>query len=189
MDDAEDRRGEAAKLSRRDLFLAFFKIGLVGFGGVAAWVQRVLVDERGFMSLREFAETQGVASALPGANTVNLSVMLGDRHHGLSGALAALSGLFVAPLAILTMILVFYDRLAELTTAQGALQGAAAATSGLVIANAFRLLRAIGGDRVALLVAAAVFAAVGLFAAPLVAVLICAIPASVAAFALTRAHP
>ena len=188
MTDGSDAETSRAA-TRRDLFLAFFKIGLVGFGGVGAWVQRVLVEERGLMSLREFAELQGVASALPGANTINLSVMLGDRRQGLSGALAALSGLFVAPLSILILILLFYDRFAELPTVQGALHGAAAATTGLVIANAGKLLRALGNERVALAVAAAVFAAVGLLGAPLVIVLAVIIPCAVAAMALARSRP
>jgi Chromate transport protein ChrA len=96
--------------------LAFLKIGVLGFGGVAAWARHVLVVERRFLDGRAFAEDFGLASSLPGANTVNLSVMLGDRFCGVSGAIAALTGLMGAPLVILAAIASLYARFGDLPT-------------------------------------------------------------------------
>jgi chromate transporter len=42
--------------SRTDLFLSFTWLGLQGFGGVLAVVQREIVDRKQWMSLSEFAE-------------------------------------------------------------------------------------------------------------------------------------
>ncbi|WP_244406204.1 chromate transporter [Methylocella silvestris] len=142
--------------------MAFFKIGLYGFGGVAGWVRPILVEERGWLSDREFAELHGAASVIPGANTVNLAVMLGDRFQGPAGSIAALCGLLLAPLAILIALASLFDSFGELPAVKGALSGAAAATAGLVIGNAYKLLRALNGEMLALVVAGATFASVGL---------------------------
>ncbi|WP_395696539.1 chromate transporter [Methylocella sp.] len=182
----ESSAGEAGAPARLQLFMAFFKIGLVGFGGVAAWVRRVLVEERGWLSDRDFAELQGVASVLPGANTVNLAVMLGDRYRGPSGALAAACGLLAAPLACLALVLLAYQGVAQQPAVRGALAGAAAATAGLVIGTGWKLLRALAGERLALGVAAATFAAVGLAHWPLSVALSVVAPLSVGLFAVTR---
>ena len=45
-----------APRSRTDLFLSFTWLGLQGFGGVLAVVQREIVDRKQWMTLSEFAE-------------------------------------------------------------------------------------------------------------------------------------
>ncbi|HEY2816510.1 MAG TPA: chromate transporter, partial [Casimicrobiaceae bacterium] len=47
-------------IARTTLFLAFLKIGLLGFGGVLPWARRVLVEERAWLTDREFAEMIGM---------------------------------------------------------------------------------------------------------------------------------
>ena len=81
-----------APRSRTDLFLSFTWLGLQGFGGVLAVVQREMVDRKQWMTLSEFAEEWALAQTLPGPNVVNLSVMFGAKHFGPTGALAAMSG-------------------------------------------------------------------------------------------------
>jgi len=35
--------------SRLGLFLTFFRIGVLGFGGVGPWARRVIVEDRGWL--------------------------------------------------------------------------------------------------------------------------------------------
>ena len=72
------------------LFWAFSWLALQGFGGVLAVVQRELVEKRHWLTLEEFVEDWAVAQIMPGANVVNLSLIVGDRYFGWKGALAAL---------------------------------------------------------------------------------------------------
>ncbi|WP_036257443.1 chromate transporter [Methylocapsa aurea] len=176
----------ATIVSHRALFTAFFKIGVLGFGGVTGWVRQIVVEERGFLDDREFAELLGVAHVLPGANTVNLATMLGDRYNGASGAAAALLGLLIAPILILIAVVSLYDRFAALPDVQGALGGAAAATAGLMIGNAYKMVRAIRRDAAAILIAGAAFLAAGVLHLPLVATLATLIPASILAVAVVE---
>ncbi|WP_246725560.1 chromate transporter [Beijerinckia sp. L45] len=166
----------ASPVSRLTLFVTFLKIGVLGFGGVAAWVRHVVLVERGWMTEREFAELFGVASTLPGANTINFAAMLGDRYAGLSGAAAALAGLIGAPLVLLVVVATLYAHYAELQDVRGGLAGAAAAAAGLVLGTAFKLLRGLRPDLVMLLVVVGVFAAAALLQAPILVIIGIAIP-------------
>ena len=172
--------------SRAALFAAFFKVGVLGFGGVAPLARHVLVDERGWLDERGFAESFGVASTLPGANTVNLAVMLGDRWRGLGGSLAALAGLLGAPLAILAAAATLYARFGDDPNVQAALGGAAAAAAGLVGGTALRLLRGLDPDLLAVLVATAVCLASAFARLPMLAILAVAVALSLAAAFLRR---
>ncbi len=162
------------------LFAAFFKIGVLGFGGVAAFARHVLVDERRFLTAREFAELFGIATTLPGANTVNMSIMLGDRCRGIPGALAAVTGLLGAPLAILVAVATLYARFGDLGPVRAGVAGAAAAAAGLVLGTSLKLLRDLGFDVATLSTAAAICLASAILKLPMLLILLIAIPGSLA---------
>ena len=86
--------------SVRALFWAFTWLALQGFGGVLAVVQRELVDKKRWLTQEEFIEDWAVAQIMPGANVVNLSLIVGDRYFGWRGALAALAGMLALPMAV-----------------------------------------------------------------------------------------
>ena len=166
------------------LFAAFFKIGVLGFGGVAAFARHVLVEERRFLSRQGFAELFGIASTLPGANTVNLSIMLGDRSRGVPGALAAVSGLMGAPLAILVAVAALYARFGSLGIVKAGLAGAAAAAAGLVLGTSLKLVRDLGPGLVTLGLVVAIGLASAVLKLPMLLILGLAIPAALALAAL-----
>lgn len=168
------------------LFSTFLKIGVLGFGGVSGWVRLVLVEERRYLDDREFAELQGVANILPGANTVNLAVLLGNCHQGVFGALSALTGLLLVPLLIIVALGALTENFVALPDVANALAGAGAATAGLVIANACKMARGVRPNRPAVVVALLTFLALGILHLPLVATMALAVPASLIALTLRR---
>lgn len=121
------------------LFIAFSLLALQGFGGVLAVAQRELVDRRGWLSRAEFIELYSIAQMLPGPNVVNLSLMIGDRYFGWRGALAAITGMLLAPFLIVIALAASYERLAEFPAVAGALRGMGAVAAGLVLATAIKL--------------------------------------------------
>jgi chromate transporter len=160
------------------LFAAFFKIGVLGFGGVAAFARHVLVEERRFLTAQGFAELFGVGSTLPGANTVNLAIILGDRARGVPGALAAVFGLLGAPMAILVGVAALYERFGSLGIVKAGIAGAAAAAAGLVLGTSFKLLRDLGPGVATLGLVIAIAAASALLRLPMLLILAAAIPAA-----------
>ena len=165
-----------------ELFLAFAKMSLAGFGGVLAFARRGIVEERRWMTAEEFNETFALCHFLPGPNIVNLSVVFGARFRGLAGGIAAFAGLVGPPVVIVTVLAALYQRYGEIDALRRILAGVSCAAVGLLIAVVFRMMMPLIKlrDWLGLVVLAAVFVAIGLLRLPLAAVLLVAIPISLA---------
>jgi chromate transporter len=163
------------------MFASFLKMGLLGFGGVLPWARRVIVDERRWLTDREFAELIGLCQVLPGPNVVNLSVIIGARTHGAVGSLIAVSGILLVPVALVLAIATFYASVAHEPLAQNAIAGASAAAAGLILGTALRLVLQSRPPPRGLVVGAAAFLAVGVLQWPQLWVLLVLIVVAVAA--------
>jgi chromate transporter len=158
--------------SLKDLFWSFTLLALQGFGGVLAVVQRVLVEEKKWLTLEEFLEDWAVAQILPGPNVVNLSLMLGDRYFGLRGALVALAGLLAFPMLIVLALAASLAGVSDSPQIQGALRGMGAVAAGLIAATGLKLVGALKqnpmGAGMCYGIAAITFVAIALLRVPLV---------------------
>jgi len=164
-------------------------MSLAGFGGVLVWARRGIVDQHRWMTANEFNETFALCHFLPGPNVVNLSVVFGSRFRGIPGALAAFAGLLGPPVVIVTVLAALYARYGEIDALRRILAGISCAAVGLLISALFRMMMPLieRRDLIGLVILAAVFVAIGLLRLPLPAVLLVAIPLSVAiAFFIRR---
>ena len=171
------------------LFVAFAKISLAGFGGVLVWARRGIVDQHRWMTADEFNETYALCHFLPGPNVVNLSVVFGSRFRGIPGGIAAFAGLLGPPVVIVTILAAVYARFGEIDALRRVLAGVSCAAVGLLLSAVFRMMMPLikRRDLIAMVVMAAVFIAIGVLRLPLPAVLLAAIPLSIAiTFALRR---
>jgi chromate transporter len=164
------------------LFVAFAKMSLAGFGGVLVWARRGIVDQHRWMTADEFNETFALCHFLPGPNVVNLSVVFGSRFRGIPGGVAAFAGLLGPPVVIATIVAALYARYGEIDELRRILAGVSCAAVGLLISAVFRMMMPLikRRDMIGLVILAAVFFAVGLLRLPLPAVLLVAIPVSIA---------
>jgi len=165
-----------------ELFVAFAKMSLAGFGGVLVWARRGIVDQHKWMTADEFNETFALCHFLPGPNIVNLTFVFGSRLRGLPGAIAAFSGLVGPPALIMVVMGALYHRYGEIDALRRILSGVACAAIGLMLAAVFRMMTPLlkRRDVIALLTLAATFVAIGVLRLPLAAVLLAAIPISIA---------
>src|ERR1700737_4307030 len=171
------------------LFVAFAKISLAGFGGVLVWARRGIVDQHHWMTAGAFNETYALCPFLPGPNVVNLSVVYGSRFRGIPGGIAAFAGLLGPPIVIVTILAALYARFGEIDALRRILAGVSCAAVGLLISTVFRMMMPLvkRRDLAGLVMLAAVFIAIGLLRLPLPAVLLVAIPLSIAiTFAIRR---
>jgi chromate transporter len=170
------------------LFVAFAKMSLAGFGGVLVWARRGIVDQHKWMTADEFNETFALCHFLPGPNIVNLTFVFGSRLRGLPGAIAAFSGLVGPPALIMVVMGILYHRYGEIDALRRILSGVACAAIGLMLAAVFRMMTPLirRRDVTALLVMVVVFIAIGITRLPLPAVLLAAIPISIAITYWTR---
>ena len=160
--------------SKTDLFVSFTLLALQGFGGVLAVVQRVLVEEKRWMTREQFVEDWTVAQTMPGPNVVNLSLMTGRRYFGWRGALAGLAGMLAAPMVVVLLLAIAFGGVSQEAWAQGALRGMGAVSAGLIAAVGLKLATALRqnpmGKGACVALALASFAGVGWWRWPLVQV-------------------
>ena len=163
-----------------ELFFAFAKMSLAGFGGVLVWARRAIVEQHRWMTAEEFNETFALCHFLPGPNIVNLSFVFGSRFAGFAGGLAAFAGLIGPPMLIAIVLAALYAHYGELETLRRILAGVACAAVGLLIAVVLRMAMPLFRKRdvAGLLMLAAVFMAIGVFRLPLQVVLLVGIPLS-----------
>ncbi|MGJ4943409.1 chromate transporter [Bradyrhizobium sp. HKCCYLS1011] len=165
------------------LFVAFAKMSLSGFGGVLVFARRAIVEEHRWMMADEFNETFALCHFLPGPNIVNLSLVFGSRFRGIAGGLAAFAGLVGPPMLLVTALAAIYSHFGQVEALRRVLAGVSCAAVGLLVSAVFRMMWPLlkKRDVLGLLVMLTVFVAIGLLRLPLPAVLLIAVPVSLAA--------
>ena len=166
--------------SLAELFVAFAKMSLAGFGGVLVWARRGIVEQHRWMTVDEFNETFALCHFLPGPNIVNLSVVFGSRFGGIAGGLAAFAGLIGPPMLIAMVLAALYARYGEIDALRRILSGISCTAVGLLIAVVLRMMTPLVRKRdvAGILLLMAVFVAIGVLRLPLQVVLLVAVPLS-----------
>jgi chromate transporter len=166
--------------SAAELFFAFSRLALQGFGGVLPVAQRELVERQRWLTKAEFVELLSLGQILPGPNIVNMALMFGDRHLGWRGALASLAGLLVAPLIIVLALTLLARQAAGSAEVAGALRGMGVVAAALILSTAWKVTTTLKTNRMGLawcaLLAAATVVAVGVMRWPMAAVLAALVP-------------
>ena len=157
--------------SKTDLFVTFTLLALQGFGGVLAIAQRVLCEQKRWLSREQFVEILAVGQILPGPNICNVALMIGDRFFGWRGAFAALAGMMAVPAVIVLLITMLYTEFAAVPAVAGALKGMGAVSAGLIVGTALKLTGALRsnpmGIPVCVILGVVMFSAVALLRLPL----------------------
>jgi chromate transporter len=130
--------------SLADLARYFLRLGTLGFGGPIALVgfmQRDLVEERGWFTPAEYRDGLALAQLAPGPLAAQLAMYLGWARGGAGGA--AVVGLaFVLPSFLMVLVLAAaYLRLGGLPWMQGAFYGVGAAVIAIIVRSAVKLTR------------------------------------------------
>src|ERR1043166_238075 len=156
----------ARPASLGELFIAFTLLALQGFGGVLTVSQRMLCDQKRWLSADQYVEVLAMGQMLPGPNVCNLALIVGDRFFGWRGAFVALAGMLAVPLAPVLGLTVVFARFAAERAVAGALKGMGAVTAGMIIGTALRLAQTLQGNAMrvpaCIVIGAVTFVAVGL---------------------------
>jgi chromate transporter len=157
-------------------------MSLAGYGGVLPFARRAIVEQHRWMTADEFNETFALCHFLPGPNIVNLSMVFGARLRGIAGGIAAFAGLLLPPMLVMTILAALYAHFGEIAALRRILAGVSCAAVGLLIATVLRMTMPLlkRRDAAGLVMVLIVLAAIGIARWPLAAVLLLAIPASLA---------
>jgi chromate transporter len=171
-----------------ELFVAFAKMSLAGFGGVLVFARRAIVEQHRWMTAEEFNETFALCHFLPGPNIVNLTMVFGSRFRGIAGGLAAFAGLLGPPTLIMTVLATLYARFGDVDALRRILAGVSCVAVGLLLSVVFRMMMPLfrKRDAVGLIFLLAVFIAIGVARLPLATVLLVAVPISLAVTMVMR---
>ncbi len=150
-----------------DLFTGFFMVGVRGFGGVLPWARRTIVEERKWLTATEFGEVLGLCQFLPGGNIMNVAIAVGARFRGVAGAVAAILGLMVAPVAIVIALGAVYDQYADHPVVRRAFAALAAAASAFVLTASLKIAAPLRGRWLPIGLTCVTFVATAVFRVPL----------------------
>ncbi len=128
------------KPTLKELFLGFLKIGMLGFGGVAAVGRYIIVEERKWLTEEEFATYVGMGQILPGPNYINVSVMIGNKYHGKLGAFVSAFGIYFIPAVIVVILAILYNKFSLIPEIHVLMVGAGITTIGMIIGNGIKML-------------------------------------------------
>lgn len=163
------------------LYRTFFWVGLFSFGGgLSGWLHREIVNSRGWMTDDEFFSGYSLSQVLPGVNSSNLTVYIGQHLRGWRGAVVAFLALLTGPFVVVIAAALAYQYLLQVPGFQAAMAGVAAAAIGMLVRLGLIAARKATTGVVPALVLVAVFTAVGILRWPLIAVVLVAAPVSVA---------
>lgn len=101
------KRDHSSLKTNKDLFLAFFRVGLLGFGGGPAAIplfHREAVTNYKWMTEDEFGDTLALGNTMPGPIATKMAGYIGYRVNGIFGCLIALIA-SVVPTVVLMIIL------------------------------------------------------------------------------------
>src|SRR3954468_6173248 len=103
------------------LYRTFFWVGMFSFGGgLSSWLHREVVDVRGWMTDDQFFSGYSLTHVLPGVNSSNLTVYIGQHLRGWRGGAAALIGLLTGPFVVVIAAASAYEYLLRVPGFQAA---------------------------------------------------------------------
>jgi chromate transporter len=125
-----------------DITLYYLKLGTWGFGGPVAlvsYMQRDLVEKKGWLTEEEYKEGLALAQLAPGPLAAQLGIYIGFVHYGLIGA--TLTGLaFVIPSFIMVVLLgMAYQLYGGIPWMQAVFYGVGASVIGIIALSAYKL--------------------------------------------------
>ena len=136
--------GQPPGPSLRRMVAYFLRLGTFGFGGPIAlcgYMQRDLVEQRGWISREDYKEGLALAQLAPGPLAAQLAIYLGWVRGRILGA-TLVGGAFVLPSFLMVIALsVAYVATGGLPWMQGAFYGIGAAVIAIIARSAVKLIK------------------------------------------------
>jgi chromate transporter len=125
--------GVRASASLGAIFYTFLTVGAISFGGGAiAYLREYIVSDAKWLDDEGFLDGMEISQTLPGLNTVNMSVIVGDKLRGIPGAIVAALGLILPGAALIMLLGIAWTGQKHNPTVTDFLIGVASAAVGLL---------------------------------------------------------
>lgn len=161
-----------------ELFLIFFKIGIMTFGGGIAMLpilEREIIDKKKWATKEELLDYYAVGQCTPGIIAVNTATFIGHKLKGISGGIAATLGVITPSVTIILIIASFLKNLTDIPFIQSAFNGIRVAVCALIISSVTGLIKKGIKDYTGIIIALVTFMVIVLFSVSPIWIVIAAI--------------
>lgn len=183
---AKNRRSVLARLFFSTLYISAFTFG----GGfvIVTLMKSKFVDELNWIDEEEMLDLTALAQSAPGPIAINVSILVGWRVAGLAGMLTAVLGTAIPPVAILSVISLFYDLFSTNPMVALLLKGMQAGVAAVILNVVFGLGSKVVRSRspLQLGIMAGAFAATVFFRINVILIILCAAITGLAAELVRR---
>lgn len=127
----------------KTLFTVFLEIGVCSYGGgyaVIPLIQSQVVEERHWLTVREFTDIITISQMTPGPLAVNTSTFVGLQTGGIPGAVLATVGCILAGVIISLLLYRFLEKNRQSVYIREAFRGLRASSLGLILSAAVTIL-------------------------------------------------
>jgi len=142
------------------LYITFFKIGILTFGGGYAMlpmIEREVVVKNKWATVEEIMDYFAISQCTPGVIAVNTATFIGYKNKGITGGIVATLGVITPSIIIISLIATILQRIYENPVVQSAFAGIGVAVCAVLV-QAFLKIAKVGViDKVSFIVAAAAF--------------------------------
>ncbi|MFE7979757.1 chromate efflux transporter [Streptomyces shenzhenensis] len=146
--EARERGTAPGGLGFAAVLLYFLRLGTSGFGGpiaVVGYMQRDLVEKRGWIAKQEFLNGVALGQTMPGPLAAQVAMWVGYLKRGALGA-AATALAFIAPsFLMVTGVAAVYAHYSGLSAVQALFYGIAPAVMAIITVAAYKLVRLTDG--------------------------------------------
>lgn len=118
-----------------ELFLTFFKIGFISFGGGYALIPvfQHEVEAHGWLIEEQFTNSVVLAGMAPGPIATNTATLIGYKTAGILGATVSTIGIILPSVLIIVIIALFYNRVGQNRHVQSIFYGLKPVVTALII--------------------------------------------------------
>ena len=152
------------------LFWAYLKIGIFGFGGgyaMLSMIQFEIVDHYGWMTVEEFADMVALSQMTPGPVSINIATYIGYTVGGIFGSLVATAAIVLPSLLMLYLVLKFLFKHKENYIVKTTLASMKPVIAGLIFVAALMMMNPVSfadaglhGSNISVIICAVTFTCV-----------------------------
>ncbi|MDV2581384.1 chromate transporter [Alkalibacillus haloalkaliphilus] len=129
---------------QKDIFISFFRAGMLGYGGGPATIPLVhkeVVETYGWMDDEEFSDILAIGNTLPGPIMTKMAGYIGYRVGGKTGLLTALAATILPTVIIMIALISVLINYREHAVVQGMTSAIAPVVGVMLFMLAFNFLR------------------------------------------------
>ncbi|MBO4941517.1 MAG: chromate transporter [Clostridia bacterium] len=142
------------------LFFAFFKVGILTFGGGYAMLpmlEREIADKHKWATVEEMMDYFAISQCTPGVIAVNLATFIGRKTNGIIGGIVATLGVVTPSVIIISLVATILQKVYDNPFVKSAFLGIGVAVCAILVQAFLKISKTGVIDKVTFCIAAAAF--------------------------------